>query len=78
MFSDYPQDSKFFDLVNKKVIVKVKDEFKGKLISEFIGLTWNIYPLIDLDGKENKKAKTVNKNVVITWEIKNFLMFCLI
>ena len=27
-FSDYPRDSKFFDLVNKKVIDKMKDEFK--------------------------------------------------
>ena len=27
-FSDYPLDSKFFDPVNKKVIGKMKDEFK--------------------------------------------------
>ena len=36
-FSDYPQDSKFSNPVNKKVIGKMKDEFKGKIISEFIG-----------------------------------------
>ena len=35
-FSDYPQDSKLFDLVNKKVINKIKDEFKGKIISDFV------------------------------------------
>ena len=29
-FSDYPLDSKFFDPFNKKVIGKMKDEFKGK------------------------------------------------
>ena len=29
-FGDYPQDSKFFDLANKKVIGKMKGEFKGK------------------------------------------------
>ena len=28
--SDYTQDSKFFDLVNKKVIGKMKDELKEK------------------------------------------------
>ena len=30
-FSDYPQDSKFFDPVNKKVFGKMKDEVKGKI-----------------------------------------------
>ena len=29
--SDYSRDSTFFDLVNKKVIGKMKDEFKGLL-----------------------------------------------
>ena len=37
-FSDYPRDSKFFDPVNKKVIAKVKDELKGKINNEFVGL----------------------------------------
>ena len=37
-FSEYLSNSKFFDPVNKKVIGKMKDEFKGKIISEFVGL----------------------------------------
>ena len=37
-FSDYPPSSKFFDPANKKVIGKMKDEFKEKIISEFVGL----------------------------------------
>ena len=37
-FSDYPKDSKFFDAVNKKVVGKLKNEFKGKIISESVGL----------------------------------------
>ena len=32
--SDYPLLSKFFHPVNKKVVRKMKDEFKGKIISE--------------------------------------------
>ena len=36
-FSDYSLNSKFNDPVNKKVIGKIKDEFKGKIISEFVG-----------------------------------------
>ena len=32
-FSDYPKDSKFFDLFNKKVTGKMKDEFKETIIN---------------------------------------------
>ena len=45
-FSDFPQNSKFFDAVNKKVIGKMKDEVKGKTISEFVGLTSKMCSLI--------------------------------
>ena len=37
-FSDIPLNSKFFDPVNEKVTDKMKDEFKGKIIREFVGL----------------------------------------
>ena len=63
-FSEYPRDSNFSDLVNKKVIAKVKDEFKGEIIGEFVGLKSEMYFLVSADGKENKKVKGVNKNVV--------------
>ena len=36
-FSEYSSNSKFFDPVNRKVIGKIKDEFKGKIVSEFAG-----------------------------------------
>ena len=36
--SDYPEDSKFFDKKNKKVIGKFKDEAAGIPITEFAGL----------------------------------------
>ena len=42
-FSDYPRDLKFLDLANKRVIGKMKDEFKGKIISEFVGLKSEMY-----------------------------------
>ena len=37
-FSDCPENSNFFDFVNKKVISEMKNEVKGKLISQFVGL----------------------------------------
>ena len=63
-FSDYPQHAKFFDPANKKVIGKMKDEFKAKIISEFVGLKPKMYSLTDVDSEEVKKAKGVNKNLV--------------
>ena len=36
-FRDYPKDSQFYDPVNKKVIGKMKDEVRGKIINEFVG-----------------------------------------
>ena len=37
-FSNYPEESNFLDETNKKVIGKMKDESKGKIIDEFVGL----------------------------------------
>ena len=37
-FSNYSKDSRFFNETNKKVIGKVKDEFGGIIVSEFVGL----------------------------------------
>ena len=50
-FSDYPEDSKLFYPVNKKVIGKMKNKFKGKIISEFVGLKSKMYSLIDVDNE---------------------------
>ena len=56
-FNGYPKDSKFFDLVNKKVIGKMKDEVKGKMISEFVGCKSKMYSLVVVGSEEIKKAK---------------------
>ena len=53
-FTDYPKDTKFFDSVNKKVISKMKDEFKTKIISEFVGLKLKVHSLIDVDNEKEK------------------------
>ena len=59
-FSNYSKDSKFFDNANKKVIGKMKDEYGGVIIDEFVGLKSNMYSLKKIDGKESSTAKGVN------------------
>ena len=51
---------------------------RGKIISEFIGLKSKIYSLVDVDGKENKKAKALNKVFVRGIRYKESLMLSLI
>ena len=62
-FIDYPLNSKIFDPANKKVIGKIKDECKEKIISEFVGLKSKMYSLISIDNNEVTKAKGVNKKI---------------
>ena len=47
----FSENSKFFDPVNTKVIDKMKDEFKGKIISEIFGLKSKMYALISVDDE---------------------------
>ena len=39
----------------------MKNEFKEKIISEFVGLKSKMYSLTDVNDEEVKKAKGVNK-----------------
>ena len=59
--SNYHRDLQFYDPVNKKVIGKMKDEVRGKIIHEFAELKSNMYSLITVDDGQIKKAKSVNK-----------------
>ena len=62
----------FFILLVIKVIGKIKYEFKGEIISDFVGLKSKMCSLVNVDGKKNKKAKTVNRNVVKNTRHKEF------
>ena len=67
-YEDFYQDknskfSKFFDPVNKNVIGKMKGEFKGKIISESVGLKSKMYSLLSVDDEEVTKAKGVNEKM---------------
>ena len=59
-FSGYPEGSIYFDDSNKKVLGKMKDEFNGLSIDEFVGLKSKIYSLVACNDLEFNKAKGVN------------------
>ena len=61
-FSGYPKDSVYYDSSNNKVLGKMKDEFNGVKISQFIRLKIKMYSLISVDDREVNKAKGVRKN----------------
>lgn len=77
-FCDSPKDSNFFDPVNNKIVGKINDKLKEKIVSEFVVLKSKICSLIDVDNEGNGKTKVVNKNVIKSIRHKNTLMFCLI
>ena len=53
----------------------MKDEVKGKIISEFVGLKAQMYSLIVGSSEEIKKAKEVIKSVVENTRHKEFVDF---
>ena len=44
-FSNYSKDSNLFNETNKKVIGKMKDEFGGVIINEFVELKSKMYSI---------------------------------
>ena len=59
-FSNLSKNSKFFDETNKTVIGKMKDESKGKINDEFVGLKSKMHSMKNIDGKETNRAKEVS------------------
>ena len=58
-FSGYDKNSIYYCDTNKKVLGKMKDEFNGNKIEEFVGLKSKMYSLISGDCEVNK-AKGVH------------------
>ena len=59
-FSNYSKDSEFYDDTNKKVIGKIKDEYGGVIIDQFIGLKSKMYSIRKINGRESSTAEGVN------------------
>ena len=50
-FSNYPKDSNILNETNKKIIGKMKDEFGGAIVEEFVGLKSKMYSVKKNDKK---------------------------
>ena len=59
--SDYPSSHPAFSTRNKKALGKMKDEYNGRPIVEFVGLRPKMYSILEADGHEKKKAKGISK-----------------
>ena len=59
-FSGYIKDSVYYDDRYKKMLGKMKDEFLGNEVYEFIGLKSKMYSLIACNDLEVNNAKGVN------------------
>ena len=65
-FSEYPKNHPNFDMSNKKVLGKFKDELNSKIITEFIALKPKMYSFEFIDNtviKNENKCKGVKKSV---------------
>ena len=58
--SNQPKDSKYYCNDNKKVPGKMKDEYGGTHIYEFIGLNSKMYSIRDVNKKEKSTHKGYN------------------
>ena len=68
-FSEYPKDHPNYDITNKKVLGKFKDEMKSLIITEFIGLKPKMYSFNYI----NKNIK-INENNIKYDEYNNIIL----
>ena len=62
-FSNFPKDHSNFDMSNKMVPGKFKDECPNNPILEFVGLRSKMYAILTKNGVEKKTAKGVSQRV---------------
>ena len=55
---------KYYDGVNKKVLLKMKDEWGGVIVEEFIGLKPKMYSMKTFKGAEKSVGKGINRSAL--------------
>ena len=61
--SNFPKNSKYFCNDNKKVPGKMKDEYEGTAIYEYIGLKPKMYSILDIHNHEKSVYKGHNSDI---------------
>ena len=61
-FCEYPENHHNFDISNKKVLGKFKDELNSKIITEFISSKPKMYSFEYTSGTENNNTLIKNEN----------------
>ena len=72
--SNFTKDSKYYCADNKKVPGKMKDEYGGTAIYEFLGPKTKMYSILDVNNCE----KVCIKAIILILGMMNFKMFILI
>ena len=60
---NYPKNSKYSCNDNKKVLGKLKDEHRGNVPKEFIGLRLKMYSILDTKNNEKTTHKGHNSYI---------------
>ena len=60
--SDFPQDHFLYNMKNKKVRGKMKDECAGRPIAAYVGLRPQMYGILEASGKKHKNSKMSKEN----------------
>ena len=58
-FTNFSKDSMFYDDTNKKVVGKMKDEYGGAIIIEFLGLKSKMDSIKKINGSQSSTTKGV-------------------
>ena len=59
--SDYPKTHFAYSEKNKKVLGKMKDEYNGCPVKEFVGLRPKMYSIMDANNDEKRTAKGISR-----------------
>lgn len=64
-FSGYDKNHYLYDVVNKKVIGKMKDELNGKIMTEFVGIRPKVYAYVKESEVDDKKCKGLKRVISV-------------